>query len=227
MALVNPSVASTRIVVFGAGGRLGRLVITHALARGHHVRAVVHRANPHQTHRCLELVHADVHDPHSITSQLADVDVVIACLGSAGALRPDVAGCGAATIVSGMSRHGLRRLVSATGTGAALPGEKLTADHAHKRAQMAIGAPHLLRDGEQHLATIAASNLNWTVLRVPLMTRPEDQEPQAYRLGQQAPPETMTITYATGAEAMLDLATDPDRCPQSAPFIHDDRLKSE
>jgi len=212
--------STARIVVFGAGGRLGRLVVTLALLDGLDVRAVIHHANPLPTNPHLDLARADVHHPRSVTHQLADRDIVIACLGSAGAQRPDIATSGAKTIIEGMRRHGLHRLVSVTGTGAALPGESMSDDHALKRAQMAITAAHLLTDGEQHLATIATSPLNWTVLRVPLMTSPHDPEPQPYQLGQSAPRVSSTVPYATTARALLDLALDDHLWPRTAPFIH-------
>lgn len=75
------------LLIFGAGGRLGRTLVQEALRRGHRVRAVVHRTNPLAPHPRLDIVHGDVRTPGSLGAHFAGIDVVLATLGSAGATR--------------------------------------------------------------------------------------------------------------------------------------------
>lgn len=214
--MVNPDVDQKSVLVFGAGGRLGSRLVTSALRRGLHVRAVLHRTNHFTEQPRLQVVRADVRDAATLTELFIDVDVVLASLGSAGASPPDVAGTGAEVITDLMSRHGLRRLVTVTGSGAVLPGERRSPWHALKRSHMSLGAPGLLADGDRHLSALASSDVEWTAVRVPLMTR---YDRHVYSLDAAAPNPASTLPYHAAAAAMLDLITSP-RWHKAAPFIH-------
>jgi len=143
---------------------------------------------------------------------------VISCLGSAAANPPDIQTAGAQNLVIAMKALGLPRLVSVTGSGARMPGERLTGNHRIKRQQMLNGAACLLTDGDEHLATIAASDLTWTIIRVPSMTH--HHRATRYTIQQDAPDPATTVTYQDAAHALLDLAI--DTCPawtRAAPFV--------
>ncbi len=215
--MVTPGRPAT-IAVLGAGGRLGQHVVTEALARGHTVRAVIHRTNPLPVHPRLQIELADVRCPGKVRAALSNADLVVSCLSSAAASPPDIQTVGARNLVITMEALGLARLVSVTGSGARMPGETLTGNHRIKRQQMLNGAPHLLTDGDEHLATIAASDLTWTVIRVPLMT--QRHLPTRYTIQQDAPDPASTATYRDAAGVMLDLATDDKPAwTRTAPFV--------
>ncbi|NDU75637.1 NAD(P)H-binding protein [Actinomadura sp. DSM 109109] len=205
------------LLIFGAGGRLGRTLVREALSRGHRVRAVVHRADPLAPHPDLRVVRGDVHAPGTLEAHFAGIDVVLAALGSAGAARPDVSSTGARVISRLMSGNGLPRLVTVTGSGAVLPGEQVTGHHAVKRDQMMHGAPHLLADGDDHLAVLAGSDLDWTTIRVPFMTRRHD-DAGGHLLSERAFHPRSTLPYRAAATAMLDL-TATGSWSRSSPFV--------
>lgn len=206
------------IAVLGAGGRLGRHVVAEALARGHTVHAAVHQANPLSPHPRLELRPADVHHQSAVLAALRGAELVISCLGSAAAGTADIQAAGARNLVTAMDVLALPRLVSVTGSGARLPGEQLTPGHRIKRQQMLSCAPALLADGDRHLATIAASDLAWTVIRVPRMTRQGGTS--RYTIQPAAPHPGATAAYTGAARAMVDLATGGDPgWMRAAPFV--------
>lgn len=205
------------LLILGAGGRLGSVLVRAALSRGHHVRAVVHRTDPFTTTPRLETVRGDVHALNSLRGHFAAIDAVLASLGSAGASRRDIAGTGARAVTRLMADQGLTRLVSVTGSGAMLPGERLTGDHAVKRHQMALGAPHLLADADRHLAVLADSDLDWTAIRVPFMTRnPLDTHDVV--LSRSAPDPASSVPYRAAAATMLDLVASGSWL-RSSPFV--------
>lgn len=206
------------IAVLGAGGRLGRHVVAEALVRGHTVCAAIHQANPLPAHPRLELRPADVHRLPDVGASLLGADLVISCLGSAAAGTADIQTAAARNPVTAMEALALPRLVSITGSGARLPGERLTADHRIKRQQMLSWAPALLADGDQHLAAIAVSDLAWTVIRVPRMTSRDGVG--RYTIQPAAPHPDATAAYRDAARAMLDLATgDNPGWMRAAPFV--------
>ena len=206
------------LLILGAGGRLGSTLVATALERGHQVRAVIHNNDPlteqQRRHPALEIVRGDVHDPTSLADAFADIDAVMASLGSAAAPLPDVASTGARTIVKLMARHRLRRVVTVTGSATRLPDERVSVFHAAKRRRMRAGGPGLLVDGDCHLKVLAASDLDWTTLRVPYMTR---QPAMAYELTPGAPNPGATLPYRAAAQAMLDVIAST-RWNRAAPF---------
>lgn len=205
------------LLVFGAGGRLGRTLVHEALRRGHRVRAAVHRTDPLAPHPHLDVVRGDVHAPDTLDGHFTDIDTVLATLGSAGAPRPDVAGTGARVLTKLMTDHDLTRLVTVTGSGAILPGEQVTGHHAIKRDQMALGAPQLLVDGDRHLAILASSELDWTTIRVPFMTR-EHSATDNHLFSEAAFHPRTTVPYRSAAAAMLDLAI-TGSWSRTSPFV--------
>ncbi len=71
-------VDSLNILVYGATGKIGSLVVDEALSRGHVVTAVSRNpAQIEQSHENLSAVRGDLLDPESIASLVVDQDVVI------------------------------------------------------------------------------------------------------------------------------------------------------
>lgn len=102
-----------RIVVFGANGVTGRLLIEQALAAGHDVAAVTRRpAGFPITHQRLRVAQADVHDPDAVSRAVKGNDAVLSTLGVPFTRKPvSVYSDGARNIAAAMSRHGIKRLI--------------------------------------------------------------------------------------------------------------------
>jgi len=86
-----------RIVVLGATGATGRHVLTTALERGHHVIALARRPDALSgiAHDNLEVRHADVHAPDTVSAACHDADALISALGISGGGRADTLSAGA------------------------------------------------------------------------------------------------------------------------------------
>jgi len=74
-------VTPTHLLVTGAGGFIGRAVVTGALARGHRVTGVVRTGAATLPAGCRVAV-ADLSVPDAVTSWLGGVDVVVHCAAS-------------------------------------------------------------------------------------------------------------------------------------------------
>jgi uncharacterized protein YbjT (DUF2867 family) len=96
------------VVVFGASGRTGRLLVEQALAAGHAVTAFVRDpARLPVTHARLRVVRGDVRDPQRVAEAVAGQDAVLSALGPN---KPefDAMALGARHILAAMGRHGVR-----------------------------------------------------------------------------------------------------------------------
>lgn len=208
----KPYYKDMKIVVFGANGRVGRLVVMELLSRGHKVRAVVHRGTLDGPKE-LEVVSGDIYDPASIDAALRGCDAVISALGSWGTPKKDVLSTAMESIVPLMSAQGIRRIVSLTGDGAKLPGERSSLVRMVMRSGIQLLAPRILADGEKHLATLSKSTLDWTVVRSPVMYSSDNR---AYSLSNKS--ASVRISRRAVVQAMCDLLESHDWL-QQAPFL--------
>jgi putative NADH-flavin reductase len=106
-----------RIAILGATGQTGRELTRQALDRGHQVTVLARDpARVTTIHPGLKVTTADIHDPSSIASALADVELLLSGLGTGPADTPDTLGRGAVAAVA----SGVQRIIwlGALGTGA-------------------------------------------------------------------------------------------------------------
>ncbi len=109
-----------RIALFGAGGTLGRRIAQEALRRGHRVTAVVR--NPARFAKptgAVDVVKGDALDPASVAAAVRGHDAVISAVGPAriADARPEMLVDAARSLIAGLERAGVRRLVIVGGAG--------------------------------------------------------------------------------------------------------------
>ncbi|KOU57820.1 NAD-dependent epimerase [Streptomyces sp. MMG1533] len=158
------------VVVFGANGPTGRLVVERASAEGHTVTAVTRNpeAFPVRGPR-LRVVEADVHDPAAVERAVAGQDAVISALGVPYGKDPVTVYSGGAThITQAMTKHGVRRLVAVSSTvlfGTPAPGENLLFRKVLEPAVMRFMGRTVYEDMRRMEAVVRDTGLDWTVLR--------------------------------------------------------------
>lgn len=101
------------IVVFGANGPTGRLLVSDALAAGHQVIAVTRRPDKFpQQHPNLTVARADVLDASAVEGIVSGADAILSTLGAPyGRKQVAVYSVGVRNILTAMERHQVRRLV--------------------------------------------------------------------------------------------------------------------
>src|SRR5438093_12457477 len=101
------------LVIFGASGQTGRLVVAQALQRGHTVRAFARNLSPLEVqHTRLTRLAGDVSDAGAVTRAVAGTDAVICTLGSNNPLRSYPAfRLGVRHLLGAMRSTGVSRLI--------------------------------------------------------------------------------------------------------------------
>lgn len=151
-----------RIALFGATGRVGRLVLQKALDEGHLVTALVRDAARLPSHSGgVTIIEGAVEDGESVPATLAGAECAIVCL-SAG---HDTLHHFDEHALGTMERLGPHRIVSMVGTSVRLPGDPQGTMLATMTMIMRLAPGHLLADAEAHAARLAASGLDWTLVR--------------------------------------------------------------
>jgi putative NADH-flavin reductase len=204
------------IAVFGASGKVGRLVVAEALARGYSVRALVHQYNNLPASSHVTVIRGDIRHTAAVADTLHGCTAVASTLGSWGTPTKDVVTQGMRRIIPLMERQGIERIVTLTGTDALDSTDQLTLSRRLSHLFAKLVARKILADGEEHIRLLRKSSLDWTTLRAPAMTN----SPRIfYKLSMQPLRPWDTIPRKAIAKAIVDQLDGPSysRC---APFVH-------
>ena len=118
-------------------------------------------------------------------------------------------------IVPQMELFGIKRIISLTGAAATYPGEKIRLIDKLNRFALSLIAPKILQDGECHIKTLFKSNLDWTVVRSPVM---KSNGITNYALRQKPISPIAVINRQAVADALVD-TIDQNSYFRAAPYI--------
>lgn len=204
------------ITVFGASGKVGRLMVAEALRRGLNVRAFVHSQNPFDDTAGLTVIRGDIYRGDDIAKALDGADAVVSCLGSWGTPRRNVLTAAMRSIIPAMQQLGITRIITLTGSGALAPDKRPSALHRlFMRLLAPLPAGKVFADGEQHMKLLAASDLAWTTVRSPVMRSGIDPQ---YELAGSGGAPIPRVNRSAVVAAMLDQLASRDWLRQ-APVI--------
>ncbi|WP_305788329.1 NAD(P)-dependent oxidoreductase [Symbioplanes lichenis] len=157
---------SQKLVVLGASGATGRHVVFTALARGHHITALVRRPDTFAPRAGLtELIWPDVTDSSALRQALPGADAVISALGGVGKGPTTVCTDGIRSAVTAMTSAGVARLIVVSAHGALETHDKSL----YSRALWA-NVGERMRDKEAMEQIVTASGLTWTIVRPPKLS---------------------------------------------------------
>lgn len=207
-----------RILVFGASGHIGSRIVPLLLTKGYAVVAFIHDNGANlPKHQNLKLYRGDVHDATQVKRAMKNCDMVVSALGSWGAPKKDIVSAGMRAIIPAMDAYGISRIVSLTGADARDPHDKPGLWHKLTHALFGAVVIKILRDGEEHMRLLRESDLDWTVLRSPVMN--ETGETGRYTLRMKLPGLFDTIHRDDVAAAMVELVETGEYSKQ-APIIY-------
>jgi putative NADH-flavin reductase len=187
-----------KLAVFGATGRTGRPVVAQALERGHVVTAFARSTPAEGSLGPIErVVTGDARNPAAVASALRDVEAVISAMGPKGPDPGSVYSEAIGSLVRAMDQADVRRLVISANS-------RVLDDDALEEPYAAVSREH-----REALATLRASDLDWTVISTPLLT--EADPSGAYTAAVDARAPGISIARADLATALLDALEGADR----------------
>jgi uncharacterized protein YbjT (DUF2867 family) len=194
-----------RLLILGATGSVGRLVVEQGLARGHAVTAQTRDAGRAASLLPGARIHAaDPTDASALTPLCAGQDAVVFALGTDRGGPTTLFSAATQALLAAMAAAGVSRLVAITGVGA---GE--TRGHGgflYDRLIFPLFTRHRYADKDRQEALIRASGTHWTILRpAPFATTPGEAPMQ--RVTAVTPATRLTrVTRAEVAAFALDCA---------------------
>ncbi|MET8359076.1 SDR family oxidoreductase [Micromonospora sp. NPDC005171] len=205
---------SLNVVVLGAAGRTGRLIVAEALRSGHHVTAAVRNPASVPAAPALRVERADVRDADSLRAVIKGHDAVVCAIGAPGRKANNLYSDGARATVSAMQASGVKRLLAITSVGVRHDDPR----HAwwYRALIRPIGAD-LYADMARMEHIVRDSDLDWTFVRPTYL---QDREPTgSYRVTHDSTPKGgWRITRADVARFIVE-ELDAHRWSRQAPSL--------
>jgi putative NADH-flavin reductase len=199
-----------KVIVFGATGGIGRLLVTGALELGHAVTAFVRNGQSLEPRDGLRIVQGDIFDPQSVADAIDGHRAVFSALGARTLKAEPVLSRAIPLIINGMHFHMVDRIISVGAAGALYPAGKYqppiaTVLFAIIRATV---LRHPMADQRAQERLLAATDLDYTIVRPPRLT--DDPATGTYRvLPDAVPSSSRRISRADVADFMLQQLVDP------------------
>jgi putative NADH-flavin reductase len=164
-----------RLAVLGATGRTGVPLVSQALERGHTVAALVRsRAKAAELlpvgDGLLELHVGDLLDPPAVAEVVGGADAVLNVAGQVKGAPADLQQRAIGHVLGAMSASEVDRIVTLTGAGVRLQGDRPGLADKVFGAALKLAQPKLLADSVAYVERVLASDRDWTVVRGPRLT---------------------------------------------------------
>jgi putative NADH-flavin reductase len=159
-----------KILLLGATGGTGRLILSEAIAAGHEVVALVRDKTKATGLTGATLVEGDARDGAALAVALAGCDGVISALGTKMSPFKEVTLLSSATdaLVRAMEKQGVRRLVCITGLGAG--DSRGHGGFVFDRLILPLLLRNVYADKDRQEAIVRRSALDWTLVRPMVLT---------------------------------------------------------
>ena len=208
-----------KIIVFGATGGTGKLIVTQALAKGHSVTAFVRNPDglPQDPH--LRVIQGDVFDFGTVVNAVRGHRAVLSALGARSRKRANLLSEAIPNILEGMRQEYVSRLIVLGAAG-------IDRDYGKYQNALTTGAfwvakvtalKHPFADQRAQERLLAASDVDYTIVRAPRLV--DGPFTGKYRVLPDAlPPGALRVSRADVADFMLQQLTDP-RFHRQGPYI--------
>ena len=196
-----------KLTIFGATGRTGHYLLERAIAAGHDVTVLVRNpAKLSLQNARLKVMPGNLTDALQVAQAVTGAEAVISALGPAGNAPVFEISQGTTNIIAAMQQHGVRRLVISAGAGVGDPNDVPKVFNRAMNVLLKLAAGNVYEDMRRTVALVRASGLDWTVVRVPMLT--DDPPTGAVKVGYVGKGMGARISRSDMAEFMLKQAGD-------------------
>lgn len=194
-----------KVLIFGANGKIGRVLTERALQRHHQVTGFVYGQAPNEAPReRLTYIQGDATDAKAVEKAMPGHDAVISVLGHGRKTAVEMQSQAMRVITASMQKHDVTRIVSLTGAGVFTEGDSPSLLDRLFVSGLLFLDPKRIQDGIKHCEVLKDSQADWVVLRTP--KHRTTKNPKPYRLVPSVAGARMSVARHNIAEALLDLA---------------------
>lgn len=159
-----------RLLIAGAGGRTGQLVVRLALDHGHEVTAFVHSASEAPAPRArLTVAAGDARDPVVVAPLVQGHDAIVSVLSHPGAAEVTVFSQGTRALADAAQGAGVRRLVAVSAEPVGIDPARLPLAF---QAVLLLPRLHVVYEDMARMERdlVARDSLDWTIVRPAVLT---------------------------------------------------------
>ncbi|MCP1300028.1 NAD(P)H-binding protein [Chryseobacterium sp. S0630] len=163
-----------KIAIIGGTGKSGQYLVQNLLEKGYSLKLLLrYPENFTLQNPLIEVVKGDARDEVAIHTLIEGTDLVISTLGQPKGEKA-IFSDAAKNIISAMNHHGIRRYIVTTGLSVNTP-----FDHKNENVKMATdwmyqNYPETTADKQKEYEVLLDSNLDWTLVRLPLIHLTQD-----------------------------------------------------
>lgn len=157
------------IAVIGGTGKSGRYLVQKLLENNYSIKLLLRSPeNSELQNPLIEIIKGDARDYHSITKLLEGCNVVVSTLGQPKGEK-SIFSDATNNIIKAMEYYQIKRYVVTTGLSV-----NTSLDHKNEKIKMATdwmyqNYPETTTDKQREYEILAESNLDWTLVRLPLI----------------------------------------------------------
>ena len=215
-----PPVRDETIALIGATGMAGRYILQRALAEGYPVKVLARTpAKLEALESRIDIVQGDAADLRAIERLIRGSDVVITALGPVkadGDAAQMISTTATDNVIHAMEDAGIQRYIIVSGAAVSVPGDERNLTGWWMRQLVRLGLTDVLADKQAEYELVVNSNLEWTLVRCPLI----DSEP--YRSAPRASlltPNSFGLRAGELADFIIREVGAPS-FPKQAPFLY-------
>jgi putative NADH-flavin reductase len=158
-----------KVLIIGATGATGQILMREALAQGHEVTALARNpsAVAPEDYR-PRVLQGNALDPSSVETAVAGQDAVLSALGTRSTRPTTLFSESTQNIISAMKKHGVRRLVCITGIGTG--DSKGHGGFLYDRIILPFVVKNVYEDKDRQEEAIKQSELDWVIVRPAQLT---------------------------------------------------------
>jgi putative NADH-flavin reductase len=209
-----------KVAVIGGAGKSGQFLTRALLNRHFNIRMLLrHPENRIMDNPLVEIVTGDARDPLAVMELLQGCETVINTIGQPKGETVSVFSAAGKNIMRAMDRHGMKRYIVLTGLTVDVPGDQKGIYAAGGTQWMKMNYPVTTADKQAEWELLQASDLDWTMVRVPLIDLSEGKPKISVSLTD-CPGEK--ISAASLADFLVNQVQERTYIKQS-PFIANER----
>ncbi|OWK69270.1 NAD(P)-dependent oxidoreductase [Pedobacter sp. AJM] len=166
-----------KIALIGATGKAGTYILKALLAQKFGVKALVRNPEKLQIHHAsLEIVTGDVKDVEKVHTFIKGCDIVVSALGTGQpASEKTIFTQSTSNILTAMKALDLKRYIVITGINVDSPADEKDAKTQFATQWMYDNYPVSTADRQKEYDLLIDSDLDWTLIRLPLIIQTDEQ----------------------------------------------------
>jgi putative NADH-flavin reductase len=158
-----------KIAVIGGTGKAGKYLVNQLINKGFNIKVLLRNPDKSEIKSdTVEKVPGDVRNYESVYTLISGCSSVISTLGSSKGENP-VFSQAAGNIIKAMNDLNVKRYIMITGLTLDTINDKKSFRTKLLSAIMKLSFPSIIKDKQKEYSILSGSNLDWTVVRLPLI----------------------------------------------------------